>query len=48
VENPQIKAQIGQIGFEVFGSTPVELGEFVKDQLVRTSRMVKNAGIEAE
>src|SRR5258708_825507 len=25
VENPQIKAQIGQIGFEVFGSTPGEI-----------------------
>jgi len=48
VENPQIKAQIGQIGFEVFGSTPGELGEFVKDQLVRTARMVKDAGIEPE
>ena len=48
VENPQIKAQIGQIGFEVFGSTPDELGEFVKAQLVRTSRMVKDAGIESE
>ncbi len=48
VENPQIKAQIAQIGFEVFGSTPEELGEFVKNQLVRTSRMVKDAGIEPE
>jgi len=48
VENPQVKVQIGQIGFEVFGSTPEQLGEFVKDQLVRTSRMVKDAGIEAE
>src|SRR5215470_1030757 len=48
VENREIKAQIGQIGFEVFGSTPGELGQFVKDQLVRTARMVKDAGIEAE
>jgi putative tricarboxylic transport membrane protein len=48
VENPQIKAQIAQIGFEVFGSTPEELGDFVKNQLVRTSRMVKDAGIEPE
>jgi len=48
VENRQIKAQIGQLGFEVFGSTPEELGEFVKAQLVRTSRMVKDAGIEPE
>jgi tripartite-type tricarboxylate transporter receptor subunit TctC len=36
------------IGFEAFGSTPEELGAFVKDQLVRTSRMVKEAGIEPE
>jgi tripartite-type tricarboxylate transporter receptor subunit TctC len=48
VENPQVKAQIAQIGFEVFGSTPEELGAFVKDQLVRTARMVKDAGIEPE
>src|SRR5216683_8417338 len=44
----EIKAQIGQIGFELFGSTPEELGDFVKTQLVRTSRMVKDAGIEPE
>jgi putative tricarboxylic transport membrane protein len=48
IENPQVKAQIAQIGFEVFGSTPEELGEFVKVQLARTSRMVKDAGIEPE
>jgi tripartite-type tricarboxylate transporter receptor subunit TctC len=48
VETPQVKAQIAQIGFEVFGSTPEELGEFVKDQLVKTSTMVKDAGIEPE
>jgi tripartite-type tricarboxylate transporter receptor subunit TctC len=48
VESPQDKAQIAQIGFEVFGSTPEELAAFVKDQLVRTSRMVKDAGIEPE
>jgi tripartite-type tricarboxylate transporter receptor subunit TctC len=48
IENPQVKAQIARIGFELFGSTPEELGEFVKTQLVRTSRMVKDAGIEPE
>ncbi len=48
IEMPEVKAQIAQIGFEVFGSTPQELGLFVKDQLVRTERMVKDAGIEPE
>jgi tripartite-type tricarboxylate transporter receptor subunit TctC len=48
VEDPPVKAQIAQIGFELFGSTPEELGEFVKVQLVRTAKMVKDAGIEPE
>jgi putative tricarboxylic transport membrane protein len=48
VENPRIKTQLATIGFEAFGSTPEELGAFVKEQLVRTSRMVKEAGIEPE
>jgi tripartite-type tricarboxylate transporter receptor subunit TctC len=48
IEDRQVKAQIGQIGFELFGSTPEELGEFVKVQLVRTAKMVKDAGIEPE
>jgi tripartite-type tricarboxylate transporter receptor subunit TctC len=48
VEMPEVKAQIAQIGFEVFGSTPQELAAFVQDQLVRTGRMVKDAGIEPE
>jgi tripartite-type tricarboxylate transporter receptor subunit TctC len=48
IEDPPVKAQIAQIGFELFGSTPKELGEFVKAQLVRTAKMVKDAGIEPE
>jgi tripartite-type tricarboxylate transporter receptor subunit TctC len=48
IETPQIKAQIAQIGFEAFASTPEELGEFVKAQLVKTGRMAKDAGIEPE
>jgi putative tricarboxylic transport membrane protein len=48
VEMPEVKAQIAQIGFEVFGSTPQELAAFVQNQLVRTGRMVKDAGIEPE
>jgi tripartite-type tricarboxylate transporter receptor subunit TctC len=48
MENPQIKAQLAKIGFEAFGSTPEELGAFVKDQLVRTLLMAKEAGIEPE
>jgi tripartite-type tricarboxylate transporter receptor subunit TctC len=48
VENPAIKAQLASIGFEAFGSTPEELDAFVKDQLIRTARMAREAGIEPE
>jgi tripartite-type tricarboxylate transporter receptor subunit TctC len=48
IDSPAVKAQIAQIGFEVFGSTPQELAQFVKAQLVKTARMVKDAGIEPE
>jgi tripartite-type tricarboxylate transporter receptor subunit TctC len=48
IGDPGVKAQIAQIGFEVFGSTPEELGEFVKVQLAKTGRMVADAGIEPE
>jgi tripartite-type tricarboxylate transporter receptor subunit TctC len=48
IEDPPVKAQIARIGFELFGLTPEELAEFVKAQLVRTAKMVKDAGIEPE
>ena len=48
VEDPNVNAQIAKIGFEAFSSTPEELGEFVKVQLGKWSKMIKDAGIEPE
>jgi tripartite-type tricarboxylate transporter receptor subunit TctC len=48
VANQQITAQLANIGFEAFASTPEELDAFVKDQFVRTARMAREAGIEPE
>jgi len=48
IGDKDINAQIGNIGFEAFSSTPEELGEFVKLQLGRWGAMIKDAGIEAE
>ena len=48
VDNPDIKARIGTLGFEAFSSTPAELGSFVKVQLDKWTRMIKDAGIEPE
>ena len=48
IDNPQIKARIGALGFEAFSSSSGELGEFVKVQLVKWTKMIRDAGIEPE
>jgi tripartite-type tricarboxylate transporter receptor subunit TctC len=48
LDDPEAKARIANLGFEAFGSTPDELGEFVRAQLVKWTKMIKEAGIEAE
>src|SRR5215475_6321633 len=48
IDDPAVKAQNARIGFEAFSSTPEELGEFVKVQLGKWSKMIKDAGIEPE
>jgi tripartite-type tricarboxylate transporter receptor subunit TctC len=48
IDDPKIKAQIANVGFEAFSSTPQELAEFVKVQLVKNAKMIKDAGIEPE
>jgi len=48
IDNAEIKARIGTLGFELFSSTPAELGSFVKVQLDKWTRMIKDAGIEPE
>jgi tripartite-type tricarboxylate transporter receptor subunit TctC len=48
IDNPEAKARIAGLGFEAFSSTPDELGEFVKVQLVKWTKMIKEAGIEPE
>ena len=48
IDDPKVKAQIANIGFEAFSSTPEQLGEFVKAQLAKSAKMIKDAGIEPE
>ena len=48
VEDPDVRARLGAVGFEAFSSTPEELSEFVKVQLVKWTQMIKDAGIEPE
>lgn len=48
IEDPAVKARLGTVGFEAFSSTPDELEDFVRTQLVKWAKMIKDAAIEPE
>jgi tripartite-type tricarboxylate transporter receptor subunit TctC len=48
IDNPEVKAQIAATGFEAFSSSTEDLDAFVKAQLVKWTRMIKDAGIQPE
>jgi tripartite-type tricarboxylate transporter receptor subunit TctC len=48
IARPQIREQIDRQGFALAGSTPEELGAFVKQQLAAWSRGFRDAGINPE
>jgi tripartite-type tricarboxylate transporter receptor subunit TctC len=48
IESPEAKARMAGVGFEGMSSSPEELNDFVKVQLVKWTKMIKDAGIEAE
>lgn len=48
VARPEVKDKFAQIGFDAFTSTPAELDAFVRSELVKWAKLVKDAGIEAE
>jgi tripartite-type tricarboxylate transporter receptor subunit TctC len=48
IDHPEVKAQIAATGFEAFSSSPEELDAFNKAQLVKWTKMIKDAGIQPE
>jgi tripartite-type tricarboxylate transporter receptor subunit TctC len=46
--DPKVKEQIAKTGFDTISSTPAELNDFSKAQLVKWTKMIKDAGIQAE
>lgn len=48
VAKPEVKEKFAQLGFDAFTSTPAELDAFVRSELVKWAKLVKDAGIEAE
>jgi tripartite-type tricarboxylate transporter receptor subunit TctC len=48
IDNAEVKATMRNAGFEAFSSSPEELGDFIKVQLGKWEKMVKDAGIQPE
>jgi tripartite-type tricarboxylate transporter receptor subunit TctC len=48
IDSPEVKATLGKVGFEGFSSSPEELGDYIKVQLVQWGKMIKDAGIQPE
>jgi tripartite-type tricarboxylate transporter receptor subunit TctC len=45
IDNPDVQAKFKNIGFEGFSSTPEQLGDYIRAQLLAWGKMVKDAGI---
>jgi tripartite-type tricarboxylate transporter receptor subunit TctC len=48
IDSDEVKAKLRNVGFEAFSSSPQEMSEFVKVQLAKWGKMVKDAGIQPE
>jgi tripartite-type tricarboxylate transporter receptor subunit TctC len=48
IDSPDVQAKFKNVGFEGFSSTPEELGDYIKAQLVEWRQMVKDANIQPD
>ena len=48
IDSEEVKARLRNAGFEAFSSSPQELDDFVKLQLAKWGKMVKDAGIQPQ
>jgi tripartite-type tricarboxylate transporter receptor subunit TctC len=48
IDDPDTKGRMSTLGFEAFSSSPEELADFMRVQLGKWTKMIKDAGIEPE
>jgi tripartite-type tricarboxylate transporter receptor subunit TctC len=48
IDSPAIRTALARVGFEAFSSSPKELDDFVKVQLIKWEKMIKDADIQPE
>ncbi len=48
IDSAEVKSRLRNVGFEAFSSSPKEMDDFVKVQLAKWGKMIKDAGIQPE
>ncbi len=48
IDSPEVQAKFKNVGFEGFSSTPKELGDYMKAEIVDWGKMIKDAGIKPD
>jgi tripartite-type tricarboxylate transporter receptor subunit TctC len=48
IDSPEVQAKFKNVGFEGFSSSPQELGDYIKTEIVEWGKMVKDAGIQPD
>jgi tripartite-type tricarboxylate transporter receptor subunit TctC len=48
IDSPEVQAKFKNVGFDGFSSTPQELGDYMKTEIVAWGKMVKDAGIQPD
>jgi len=48
IDSPEVKTKLRNVGFEAFSSSPEDFEDFMKVQLGKWSKMVKDAGIQPD
>jgi len=48
IDSPEVQAKFKNVGFEGFSSTPQELGDYIRAEIVEWGKMVKDAGIQPD
>ena len=48
IDSPEVQEKLKNVGFEGFSSTPEELGDYIKAEVVEWGKMVRDAGIQPD
>jgi tripartite-type tricarboxylate transporter receptor subunit TctC len=48
IDSQALKSKLSSVGFEAFSSSPEEFQDFIKVQLGKWGKMVKDAGIQPQ